>query len=109
MNTYLSLLYRGRVANVLDRAGTEFEPQLRYYDHFWTNTLRKGMNPLRVQTRLRCLKIDLVSHSAPGAGRGLDNYIEVSLILTVYPYFWFYATIKLILIDDCLYSSEILP
>ena len=25
---------------------SKFEPQLRYYVHFWTNTLGKGMNPL---------------------------------------------------------------
>ena len=25
---------------------TEFELQSRYYVHFWTNTLGKGMNPL---------------------------------------------------------------
>ena len=25
---------------------SEFKLQLRYYVHFWTNTLGKGMNPL---------------------------------------------------------------
>ena len=25
---------------------SEFLLQSRYYDHFWENTLRKGMNPL---------------------------------------------------------------
>ena len=36
------------VANVLDCGFevSEFELQSRYYVHFWTNTLRKGMNPL---------------------------------------------------------------
>ena len=39
---------RGVVVNVLDFdiVVSEFEIPLRYYVHFWTNTLEKGMNPL---------------------------------------------------------------
>ena len=39
---------RGVVTNVLpyDIVVREFEIQSRYYVHFWTNTLGKGMNPI---------------------------------------------------------------
>ena len=39
---------RGVGANVFDFdiVVKEFELQSRYYVHFWTNTIDKGMNPL---------------------------------------------------------------
>ena len=37
---------RGVMVKALDYGVNEFELQSRYYVHFWTNTLGKGMNPL---------------------------------------------------------------
>ena len=50
----ISSLYMGQgsfysiVVNILDCdiVASEFEFQLHYYAHIWTNTLRKGMKPL---------------------------------------------------------------
>ena len=40
--------HRGVVAKVLNGGVvvSEFEPQLLYYVHFWTNTVGKDKNPL---------------------------------------------------------------
>ena len=47
MNKLMRGSPRGLVANVLDCdiVVSEFEFQLRYYVHFWTNILEKGMKP----------------------------------------------------------------
>ena len=41
-------ILRGIVGNILDSdiVVSEFELLSLYYVHFWTNTFRKGMNPL---------------------------------------------------------------
>ena len=49
INTYLSMnkqYMKGLHAMKCGIVRSEFELQSRYYIHFWTNTLGKGMNPL---------------------------------------------------------------
>ena len=40
---YVIKLKKNKLKNIVVN---EFELQLRYYIHFWTNTLGKGRNPL---------------------------------------------------------------